>query len=599
MAPATQSRPTAILILAVVQGFVLYALHRALTGEVWPATQPAVLIPLYLLAIFLPLTAQLLSRFLREHVLWNCLGVLAVLLVIFGVHFALNVLPERKLTSGTSDLIFPSLLPIIVLWLVLVAFLRARLECGSWRPEYRVLFAAAWRNKLTLLEAFVFTGLLWLLLLLWGQLFQTLKIGFFRELFALTLFIYPVTAITLGLALHLIGSIDRFVDVVLGQVLSLLKWLLPVAGLIVVLFTFALLPQLPALFAEDLRPISAAWMLWLVAITMLLLNAAYQDGAADRPYGAAGLSTALRLVPPLMAVIALTSLYALYVRIDAFGLTVSRYWGLLVAVIAVAHSMFYAIAAVKRGPWMRGISQANPLLAALLCTLIILSLTPLLSPYRLSTASQQRIALAPKDEEQRRSALQYMRFSSGEYGNAAVQAFAKRSGSVENDALAQAARDVLGEITRWDPRRDVPPAPADWLAGVRIYPKDTPLPRELERVVRNAERRAAYLSDANDNIGLWIDMTEDAGLEFLLMHGASEYEVYALQASGWKRISRGGLNFGSFDNNARDQALEKGDFGARAPALPDVRIGETQLRLVPHVPPTPGNAAALSDPDTP
>ena len=588
---ADTRRPTAILILAVVQGFVLYALHRALTSEVWPATQPAILIPLYLLAIFLPLTAQLLSRFLRERVLWNCLGVLAVLLVIFGVHFALNVLPERKLTSGTSDLIFPSLLPIIVLWLVLVAFLRARLESGSWRPEYRVLFAAAWRNKLTLLEAFVFTGLLWLLLLLWGQLFQTLKIGFFRELFALTLFIYPVTAITLGLALHLIGSIDRFVDVVLGQVLSLLKWLLPVAGLIVVLFTFALLPQLPALFAEDLRPISAAWMLWLVAITMLLLNAAYQDGAADRPYGAAWLSTALRLVPPLMAVIALTSLYALYVRIDAFGLTVARYWGLLVAVMAVAHSVFYALAAVKRGPWMRGISQANPLLAALLCTLIILSLTPLLSPYRLSTASQQRIALAPKDEEQRRSALHYMRFNAGEYGNAAVQDFAKRSGSVENDALAQAARDVLGEITRWDPRRDVPPAPADWLAGVRLYPKDTPLPEDLERVIRNTERAPTAGAVEIDNLGLWLEMTPDKGPEFVLMHGASEYEVYARREQGWRRISTGRIAFDSFDNKGLDQALEKGDFGTLPPALPNLRIGDAEFRLMPEATP---NAAAVA-----
>lgn len=522
----------------------------------------------------------MLSRFLRERVLRNCLSVLALLLVAFGVHFALNVLPEHTLIPGTFDLIDPSLVPLLVLWLVLVAFLRARLESGSWRPEYRVLFAAAWRNKLTLLEAFVFTGLLWLLLL-WGQLFKTLKIEFFSELFQTPLFAYPVTAITLGLALHLIGSIDRFVNVVLGQVLSVLKWLAPVAGLIVVLFAFALMPQLPALFSEDLRPISAAWILWLVAITVLLLNAGDQDGASGSPYGRA-LGIAMRLVPPLLAVIALIALYALYVRIDAFGLTVARYWGLLVAVMGTAHSLAYALAAVQRGVWMRGISRANPLLAELLCTLLILSLTPLVSPYRLSALSKQRIALAPKDAEQRKSALRYMRFNGGEYGNAAVKALAQRSGSAENEALAQAARDVQGEIAHWDPRRDAPQPPANWLAGAKIYPKDRPLPRELERVIRNAERRPPYVSEVDDNIGLWIELAADGGPEFLLMHGASEYEAYAKRDQGWQRISQGGIQFESLDNNARSKALEKGDFGAQASELPDVRIGEARLRLVPR-----------------
>lgn len=575
------TRPTAILILAVIQGLVLYALHLAITGELGLARPPAVLLPLYLLAIFLPLTAQLLSRFLRERVLWNCLGVFAVLLIVFGVHFALNVLPEGKLNSGTADLIGPSLLPAVVLWLVLVAFLRARLESGRWRPEYRVLFAAAWRNKLTLLEAFVFVGLLWLLLLLWGELFRTLKINFFKELFGRPLFIYPVTAIALGLALHLIGSIDRFVDVVLGQVLSLLKWLAPVAGLIVVLFVFALAPQLPALFADGLRPISAGWMLWLVAVTLLLLNAAYQDGGVDRPYGAA-LSVAMRVVPPMLAVIALTALYALYVRIDAFGLTVSRYWGFIVAVMGTAHTLAHAVAAVKRGPWMRGISRANPLLAALLCTLIVLSLTPVLSPYRLSALSQQRIALAPKDAEQRTSSLQYMRFDGGEYGNAAVKAFAQRSGSAENEALAQAARDTLGEIAHWDPRRYVPQPQPDWLVGAKIYPKDVPLPSELERVIRSAERPPRFPGSGRENIGLWLDLTKDPGLELLLMHGASDYEVYAKRGESWKRISQGPLSAEFVDSHARDQALEKGDFGTQARELPDVRIGESPFRLLPN-----------------
>jgi len=83
-------------------------------------------------------------------------------------------------------LIGQSLVPLVVLWLLLVAFLRIRPESGSWLLGYRVLYAAAWRNRLKLLDAFVSTGLLWLVLLLWCQLCSTWTITLDKELLVLT-----------------------------------------------------------------------------------------------------------------------------------------------------------------------------------------------------------------------------------------------------------------------------------------------------------------------------------------------------------------------------------------------------------------------------
>jgi hypothetical protein len=43
---------------------------------------------------------------------------------------------------------------------------QCRLITGHWQFEYKILFSAAWRNKLALAEAGLFTALLWLLLML-------------------------------------------------------------------------------------------------------------------------------------------------------------------------------------------------------------------------------------------------------------------------------------------------------------------------------------------------------------------------------------------------------------------------------------------------
>ena len=55
----------------------------------------------------------------------------------------------------------------------------------------RVAFTNAWRNKLMLAEAVLFTGLFWLLLFLWQALFHLLGIDYFRNLFEEPIFIYP------------------------------------------------------------------------------------------------------------------------------------------------------------------------------------------------------------------------------------------------------------------------------------------------------------------------------------------------------------------------------------------------------------------------
>jgi hypothetical protein len=573
-----ERRPRALLVLAAAQGLALFLLHQAAETGVWPATQLAVLVSLYLLVVLLPLTAQLLARFLSEPRLWLTLSAMGVMLVLFGWHFAVNVVPEQSLRA-VAEHAFPSAFVLLVLWLVVIAFLRAQLESHTNAPSYRALFAAAWRNKLTLLEAAIFTGVFWLLLWLWGALFRTLDIDLFAEVFSSSLFIYAATALVLGLALYWIGSVDRLVDVVLVQVLSLFKWLAPLAGLIVVLFAFALLPALADLFGAGQPALRALWLFWLVAVTVLLLNAAYRDGTLP-PYGRL-LATSMRVVPPLLLFIALVATYALYVRVSTLGLTVSRFWGLVTAFLAVAHAAAATAAAVRRGPWFGLMSKTNPLLAAVLATTLALALTPALSPHRLAANSQAAIASATDDTQRRTGALSYLRFNAGEYGRAALSRLAEGTG--EASELAAAARDTL---ERSFPAFEAASVDFDeWWATVRVYPVATAVPPELLETIRLSGPRPA-VADSPAPHAVWLDVTAGPELELLLFGYGGQYELFMTAGGTWRRHSTGFVGVPFFgDMSEFDAALARGDFSAQAPELREIVIGDRRITLQPQSPP--------------
>lgn len=549
-----QTRPL-VLGLAAAQGFALYGLHRAIDGGQWPATGLRWLAPLLLLAALLPLTAQLLAAFLRQRAAVVILAAVAAALGYIGWHFGARLAASPAPPWGGGEAFAAGGLALLVLWLIALPFLRVRLATGRWDGGYPALFADAWRSQLTLAEAALFTGLFWLLLFLWGRLFDTLGIGFFAELFAMPLFAYPVTALVFGTALHLVGSIDRLVDAALGQILGLFKWLAPLAGFIVAAFTLALLPRLPALFAEGERAISAQWLLWLLALTVLLINAAYQDGRQGPPY-ARPLALAMRAVPPLMLVVAVAALYALGLRVAQHGLTVSRYWGLVVAVAALAYSLGYAVAALRPGPWLGAVGRANTLIALALVAVLAASLTPLASPYRLSADSQRDRALAAPDAEARDAALRYLKLELGGYGTSRLRGLAAPSDHPDAAAVRAAAERVLAA----DDGRSYQDAAAarmrrfdEWYVASAQYPFGVATPEGARDALRRdfeagligpppaGDPPASHAAEENALIA-HLDLDGDGTSEVLVAEAArGRFGIYALREGAWRREREGRL----------------------------------------------------------
>ncbi len=290
--------------IALVQGLLLWWLYDAAANDRWPEDRHGWLAGLITVAVIVPgihyLLADLASAARQRLVLLA----LALLSLGLGWHHGAWTAdaPYREPVSFV--------LPLGVLLFLLLPFVQSALTRGALRPRYEDLFHFAWRNALLAALGAVFTGVFWLLLVLWGGLFQMIGIDFFHELFESARFAIPATAVAVGVGLQLAGSVERLQTALRQQLLAMLKWLAPLAILILVLFTGALLAKSPELFAEQRRAISAAWLLWLVALTVTLLNAAYQDGNEPSPYPR-WLGAAIRFASLLLLPVALLAVYAL------------------------------------------------------------------------------------------------------------------------------------------------------------------------------------------------------------------------------------------------------------------------------------------------
>lgn len=569
-----------ILGAAVIQGWALYALHLSINNQHWPATSPGWLVAFYALALLLPLSFQLLVAHRRTALTWSLLGLFAIALFYFGWHH--GVVATEYDAQGKPDLegAVPLAPQLILLWLQLLPFVQCRLASGEWRPHYQQLFAFAWRNILTLGEAAVFTALFWALLFLWQGLFNMLGIGFFRELFSEPIFIYPVTSITFGIALYLIGSLARWTEVVLEQILSVLKWLAVVAVLLLTLFTAALLFKLPNLLFTGERAIGAAWLLWLVAVVALFINAAFRDGSLQRPYPG-WIGNAMRLCMPLLVIIAITAAYSLYVRATHYGLTVSRVWAFVVAAAALAYAIGYSIAAAGKGRWMGNIESVNIAVSVGVIAIMALLLTPLLSPYRLSANSQYQQAQTWQPSADSNgsddSPLHYLRFDAGSYGRERLAELA----SGGNQSLKARALAMQKQENRWS-AQDLPEP--QWLNSLAVHPAG----RSLDAALK--EKLTADLADTNLDIyssraasthaGLMVDLNDDGMDEFVLFANTRGY-VYQRVDTQWQHT-------GSMETRGSQQgtdiptALTEGKFATEVVTWRDLKLGELHFRFMPQ-----------------
>jgi len=274
---AARRATIARLATGLAQGLLLYALFKAEELKVWPATQRELYAALWMVMLFAPFVvlAGVSAMRLRSLAIWKAAAVLVVAgLAAYGVW------------SGDADAKgIDALKPQTFFAIAALLFIGHHLVQPADMERRRIArfptyFDVTWKHGVQGVLSAGFTGAFWLLLFLASALFKLIGVDAIEKLIRQEWFAFPATAVMFAAAVQLTDVRANLVRGVRTVALTLLSWLLPLIGLIVTGF----LVSLPF---TGLAPLwsfghASALLLTAAAALIILINAAYQDGDAER-----------------------------------------------------------------------------------------------------------------------------------------------------------------------------------------------------------------------------------------------------------------------------------------------------------------------------
>lgn len=596
-----KARALPLLIVASMQGVVLYALHRAIEGHTWPATDPPALITLYALTIFVSV-ALLLSPRDWEHPAWRG-GITVTAVIIFGC--AWHIATNGDIPGASYEMWAPFAVGFFLFWFIALPFSQAlaqprragaQQESGhviktSFRVfDYPTLFDLGWQNCLRLVEGGIFLGLLWALLLLGAGLFKLIHLDLPNQLITKPVFVYPVSAVCFGFALYLLHSRNNIVRVLRRHLLAIFQWLLPLAVLVAAGFLVALaFTGMESLWSTR----HSAFLVGVMSIFLIVLyNAAYGDGVEPPAYPS-WLASALRwgvlALPPLAAI----GLYALALRIGQHGLSVDRIIALAAHCVLALYGLGYLAAAVMPGRWLGAIGSINIAMAMVVVSLMALLASPVLDPMRL-TVESQLARLGRGETSASTFDYDYFRFHLGKYGIEALRRLASdttRPDGVPSLAQAALARDresaVANAIVGWENRLAIYPASKTLDPSFVSYANDREglqkhrVPDCLRRVADCTIVQADLDGDGRDEV-IFIQSPRAPIYSRSRDPVVGETPPVDARPAGWHVV--GDLRLGAQDSQHFDQVAAEGGITVQASPWNNLLVGKKLLPFSPNLP---------------
>jgi hypothetical protein len=369
------------MLVGLVQGVAFYLITVPGQEVITDARLRAAMVIVTLIwptIILLSLT----ERYKRAPAIFGL--VLAMVMALLYVWTVIRLSGAGSMSASAASLLVPVTMAIICY--VSLPFFQVWLGVQRFRFPYPELFDHAWSNIHLLLVAGAFSVTLWGLLWLLAAMFSLVGIGAFDWLFQKPWFFMPVTGLASGFAVALAREREGIIRALKSLVFALLTALGPILAIANALFLLVL----PVTGLEPLWRTGRASVIMLLVIASgnLLINSRVGDGR-DEAERSPGLDMVFRLLAALLPVNAVIALHAQYLRIDQYGFMPSRVYALVIAGVATVYAFAYCYAVLRhRGNWKKAIRGYNPVLAVGVVAVAILTLTPVLDPYRISAESQ-------------------------------------------------------------------------------------------------------------------------------------------------------------------------------------------------------------------
>lgn len=460
---------------------------------------------------------------------------------------------------------------------------------AGWR-DYRVLFIESWNIVVRYLAAWLFVGVVFVVLWLLAVLLDIVGVTLLSDLLDTPLAVWLIIGGVLGLALSVVAEMPDMVSPYL--LLRLLRLLLPLVLVVEVIFVLALpLRGLTHLFGQ----LSTASILLSTALASIaLVSIAVDQDDVEAAHGPATVWSArgLALLLPALAGLAV---WAIALRVQEYGWTPGRVMAATGAGVVSGYGLLYAATVLTGRHWMGWLRRANVAMALAVIALGVLWLSPLISPEALATRSQlARYAQGSLPAAQ--VPLWEMAHDWGNAGRRGLERLREEAQRPEQVALAERFAALERAKNRWDmtaPEEIDLAARAKALAEVlRVLPEGAVLPEALgQALVRqfdSAEFEACAQKTPAGNPGCVLVLADLApqlpGVEAVFLQASGKaFSAWASREAGWQRAN--GLLLGApepAEGGVLIDALLAGGAGEPEPVdLRALRAGAWQLTLEP------------------
>lgn len=506
----------------------------------------------------------------KQRALWYWMALIFVVVLAMSVWLKWQVEDSDKWRQHEVFMFYGWRL--LLMAMLALPWIQYSLHVSREQARYPHFYRQLWLNALTLLIVFVANGLFWLVLLLWSEMFKLVGIPFFSTLFFDTdWFGYVAFGLITALAVVLARTQSRLVTAVQKLLTFIATGLLPLVALLALMFILTL--PFTGLEAISQR-VSAAGLMSTLTLLLLLLMAIVREPQKEAlPYPGAlrYLIKCSLIVAPIYTLIAG---WSLWVRIQQYGWTPERLYGVLVVVVLLVWSFGYLASILRRG--RNPLELQGPVIlgvSLLALGLLVLLSSPVIDAWRISVNSHMGLYHSGKIKPDQVSL--YMLDHSGKPGRAALEALQKDVAFNQDskrrrdlNSLLQGSRDPVKELTATQLVSKVVIAPGSEKPDDAFW---TFVKAQGYRITSCAEQNACVLVSQ--------DLNADGHPEQVLYaFGDGESLVFGKQKNKWDLLAVARLPEG-FNKDKLLQAVANQQLGSAPRIWRDITIDGKRLPM--------------------
>jgi len=549
-----------LIIIALVQSLMLFALYKSVDLESWPSQSPLWFYPLWTLALSAPVLILLSLDKDNARPLLKLCSIFCGVLCLLALYTGFQAQPFGEFPIANLSLVFTASMVIACFKGLMYIQQRA----GNHKLSYPVLFTLSWRNFLAMALSILFVGVFGLILTLWAALFAIIDIDFFKTLFKKDWFLFPVLGLAFGIGIIIFRELTQVIDNITKLLRGLIKLLLPLVVMVSVLFVLAL----PFAGFDKLWETrnGTALLLWLTAIILFFSNAVYQDGREINPYPSA-VHTLVQWGQLALPILSGLSAYGLWLRLAQYGWTVERGWAVLIWFVLTLFSVGYTMGILAyRSQWPLFLAKVNSRMGLVVLALMLLVNTPLLD-FRALSANSQLARLESQEIKPEEVDFYYAHQNLARPGYLLLKNI--RDNFAEKNPILVDLIDKprptwrgsrIGNTTQfWD--------------NLVYRPKPFDVPPELSRILNQQFARRPM----QNNVLIEIDLDDDQINEYVLINlMGSRYSnsiIFYQSTEGWQSnaVYR---NYRSTPENDVWQTLQSGEIKLQPHRFKNIVIGD-------------------------